>query len=86
VKRHQRRFALKYKNGQRMRAGDIVLVDGNRRAVVEAVLRPRSKCARDYYVEQEGGVLLRFEDGSVEVWVLQPWWNVADEIEFLARG
>jgi hypothetical protein len=86
VKRRRHRFVLKYSNGEQVRVRDKVLVFPNRAAVVEAVLRPGTKVARDYYVEKEGGILLRFEDGTLELWVLQPWWSVGDEMELVDRG
>ena len=73
-------FELRYRDGSEVRKNDRVLVYPKRHAVVEAILRPGSKRARDYDVDKEGGFILRFDDGDVQVWL-----SAQDEIELIRR-
>jgi hypothetical protein len=78
---HRRVFKICYLSGDQVRDNDRVLVYPSRPAVVEAVLRPGTKLARNYYVEKEGGFLLRFDDGDIQVWD-----TVDSQIELVGRG
>ncbi len=81
MKQRRRRFKLTYRSGDEVREKDKVLVYPERRAIVEAVLKPGTAFARDYAVEKEGGFLLQFQGGDLEVWM-----NAEDEIQLIERG
>lgn len=81
MKKRRKRFQLVYRSGEHVRAKDKVLVYPQRPAVVEAVLKPGTALACNYSVEKEGGFILRFNDGNLEVWM-----RAEDEIELVARG
>ena len=75
------KFELTYQNGEEVRENDKVLTYSKRPGIVEAILKPGTKLAYDYYVEDEGGFILQFEDGQVEVWM-----TAKEKIELVARG
>lgn len=74
-------FILRYSTGEQMQKGDKVIINSQLVAVVEEVLEPNTPLACDYYVEDTGGFLLRYDDGQFEVWT-----HVEQEITFLERG
>ena len=81
MKKLRKQELFVYASGEELRVNDKVIIEGCRRAIVERILRKKSKEARDYYVEEEGGFLLRFEAGGYEVWL-----TTDDEIQFVGRG
>jgi len=60
-------FTLQYSDGREIRKGDRVLVEGAREAVVSLLLSPGCKESWDFSCP-EGGFLLDFADGDVQVW------------------
>jgi hypothetical protein len=78
---HTQGFVITYKSGEEVREKDKVLAYSKREGIVEVVLKPRTPMAREYYVEEDGGILLRFDDGQIEVWV-----SAGAELKLVARG
>ena len=74
-------FILRYKSGEEVLVNDKVLAYTDKPAIIEAILKPGTALAGDYYVEKEGGILLRFAGGNYEVWM-----NARDEIELVSRS
>lgn len=56
-----------YSEGELVCEGDIVLIV-NKRAVIERVMAKHSRDAQDYACSETGGLLLKFEDGDLQVW------------------
>jgi hypothetical protein len=71
--------AFYYMSGEVVREGDIVTVI-NKLAVVERILSERSQDARDFACFNTGGLVLRFDDGDLQVWR-----SVDEDLEFLRR-
>lgn len=72
--------AFHYKSGEAVQEGDIVAVVG-KRATVESVFPERTSEARDFACFETGGLLLKFEDGDLQVW---RWVN--EDLEFQGRA
>jgi hypothetical protein len=66
-------------SGEVVQEGDIVVVI-DKRAVVERILSKRSQDARNFACFDTGGLLLRFDDGDVQVWR-----SVDEDLAFLRR-
>jgi hypothetical protein len=60
-------FVLHYSDGSKLQIYDRVLINNNQVARVEAILFPETVEALQYSCE-EGGFLLVFENGDVQVW------------------
>jgi len=71
---------FEYAGGGTVLEGDIVSVAG-KQAVVERVFSKGTRDARDFACLETGGLLLRFEDGDIQLW---PWVN--EDLEFRSRG
>lgn len=56
-----------YSDSSELKKGDSVLINGKHTACVEAILVPGTKEASQYSCE-EGGFLLIFDNGDVQVW------------------
>lgn len=69
-----------YKSGEVVWEGDLVMVV-RKPAVIERVFSERSSDAQDFACFETGGLLLRFEDGDVQVWTA-----VDEDLEFRRRG
>lgn len=69
-----------YSNGLELRVKDTVLVNGKLKACVEAILAPGTKESKNYSCE-EGGFLLVFDNGDVQVWP-----NTDEDILLIKRG
>jgi hypothetical protein len=56
-----------YSCGSSVRDGDrIVVAQAN--GTIEAILQPHTQEARDYDVFESGGLLLRFDNGDLQLW------------------
>lgn len=69
-----------YKSGEVVQEGDVVTVVG-KRAIVERVFSAGSRGAQDFACPETGGLLLKFEDGDVQVWP-----SVDEDLEFRGRA
>ncbi len=69
-----------YKSGDLVCQGDVVLVK-DKRAVVESILGRGTRDAKRFSCSKTGGVLLKFEDGDVQLW---PWIN--EDLELVAHS
>ncbi len=69
-----------YKTGEIVREGDLVVVAG-KRAVVECLFSELSDAARDFACFETGGLMLRFEDGDVQVWT-----TTDEDLEYRGRS
>jgi hypothetical protein len=72
--------AFHYKSGEAVREGDLVVVAG-KRAVIERLFSERSAAAQDFACFETGGLMLKFEDGDVQVWPA-----VDEDLEFRGRA
>lgn len=75
-----RKFEILYSDGSEVLKGDIVLVNGKTKGHVENVLLPDTKEASDYSCD-EGGFIVVFEDGDVQVWP-----DTDEDIQLVQRG
>ena len=73
-------FTFQYSNGATLQNNDKVLVNNKQVAYVETVLSPGTKKALQYSCE-EGGFILVFENGDVQVWA-----NTDEDIVLIERG
>ena len=62
-----KKFTLCYPDGSELQRNDNVLVNNEQMARVETILIPGTKEALEYSCE-EGGFVLVFENGDVQVW------------------
>ncbi len=62
-----RKFRLYYSDGSELQVNDRVLINDKQIARVEVILFPGTEEASQYSCE-EGGFLLVFENGDVQVW------------------
>ena len=60
-------FLLCYTEGQKLKTNDRVLINDKQIARVDAILVPGTKEALNYSCE-EGGFVLVFKNGDVQVW------------------
>jgi hypothetical protein len=58
---------LLYTDGREVHAGDRVLVNGDRLAVVSAIVHPGTPDASNYALPQ-GGILVEFDNGALQAW------------------
>ena len=56
-----------YADGSEVHAGDRVLVNGERKAVVSAIVLPDTPNASDYALS-DGGILVEFDNGELQAW------------------
>jgi hypothetical protein len=56
-----------YVGGRSINVGDQVEVVGKRGAIV-ALVQPDTRDASDYACSTTGGILIRFEDGDLQLW------------------
>jgi hypothetical protein len=57
-----------YLDGQEVRLGDKVCVDGNQIAYVDLILTPGTKIGDAYGCHDSPGFALKYEDGNYVVW------------------
>jgi hypothetical protein len=70
---------FQYCSGQRVETGDIIVVIG-KRGIVDKIFPAQTAEARDWSCFDTGGLLLKFEDGDLQVW---PWIN--EDLKLIAR-
>ena len=56
-----------YIGGRNMNVGDQVEVIG-KRGVIVALVQPGTRDASDYACSKTGGILMRFDDGDLQLW------------------
>jgi len=74
-------FAIRYPDGSVVCENDKVITRSQKSAVVMSVLKPGTELARNYYTERNGGLLLRFENGKLQVVK-----GITHQIKFASRG
>lgn len=71
---------FQYKSGERVEEGDLVTVVG-KKAIVARVFSEHSRDAQDFACFETGGLMLKFEDGDIQVWS-----TVDEDLEFRERA
>ncbi len=73
-------FEIFYSDGSELLKGDIVLINGKKKGQIEGIILPGTKEASDYSCD-EGGFIVVFEDGDVQVWP-----DADEDIQLVQRG
>ena len=58
---------FRYLTGESVRAGDLVQII-EKRTIIDRVFSKGAKDSREFSCEHTGGILLKFEDGDLQLW------------------